>query len=196
MWCRKCSEVLERSVVRILILGGQHTTGCIFSNTPLLYKRPMANRATRPPREYPITLIFLIPCPSFSSSSSVCSISSATRSPPVSTPSYVKLPALRFATKISSLSSGNRPRREVLTCFRCSGLPHSLEVVSVLYPGCLPQAHKVFWRTHEREHTGDWLSPKCELMRETCLRTWPYSFRPQWKGAVVICLECFPGLVR
>jgi hypothetical protein len=88
----------------------------------------MAKRATRPPREYPMKLIFLISCPSFASSSNFCSTSLATRSPPVSTPSYVKLPALRFATRMARDSSGNFLRRLVLTYLRCSGLPHSLSV--------------------------------------------------------------------
>jgi hypothetical protein len=93
-----------------------------------------------------MTLIFLMSWPASASSSSFSSTSFATRSPPVSTPSYVKLPALRFATRISSLSSENLWRREVLTYLRCSGLPHNLESVSVLRQELLGTAHKLRWK--------------------------------------------------
>lgn len=75
-------------------------------------------------------LIFFISCPLRASSSSFCSTSSATRSPPVSMPSYVKLPALRLATRTWSLSWGNLSRRVVLTYLRCYGFPHRLRAVS------------------------------------------------------------------
>jgi hypothetical protein len=127
MGCGKGSKVLRGSVAESQLFSVWHTTGCIFSKTPRLYKSPTAKRTTRPPREYPMTLIFLMACPSSASSSNLCSISFATRSPPVSMPSYVKLPALRFVTRISSLSLGNFWRREVLTYFKCSGLPHNLQ---------------------------------------------------------------------
>ena len=47
----------------------------------------MAYLATSPPKEYPITLNFVIFCPLIASSSSVSSISLVTRSPPNSMPS-------------------------------------------------------------------------------------------------------------
>jgi len=150
----------------------------------------MAKRATRPPSEYPTTLIFLMSCPSFLRSSSFCSTSLATRSPPVSTPSYVKLPALRFATRISTLSSGNLWRRESLTCLRCSGLPHSLVGVNLLLHWCLPEAR----RTREQEHTDDLLFEVCGWM-QTWLMDSLYALLMS-EGTLCLCVAPPPGLVR
>jgi hypothetical protein len=139
-------------------------------------------------------------CPSFASSSNFCSTSLATRSPPVSTPSYVKLPALRFATRMTSFSSGNLSRRLVLTCLRCSGLPQSLEIVSVMHQAICPEACGLrcgVWHTHGREHRGGLLCLTSEWRREeTWLRCLPYVFLKQSGSAAKLKCARLPDLVR
>jgi hypothetical protein len=139
-------------------------------------------------------------CPSFASSSNFCSTSLATRSPPVSTPSYVKLPALRFATRMASFSSGNLSRRLVLTYLRCSGLPQSLERVSILRRHVFPEACGLrceVWRTHGREHRDGLLWLTCEWMREeTWLQCLPYRWSKQSGGAAKLKRARLPDLVR
>jgi hypothetical protein len=105
-----------------------------------------------------------------------------------------------LATRISSLSSGNLWRRVVLTYFKCSGLPHSLEGVSVLCRKPLPkrsmQRHWV-WHTREQERRGGLLFLWSKWMkRETLLRSLPYRYLTQRVGAVLICFASPPEVVR